>query len=39
MNRQKKQSSSNIFARALVHCLGAHRGHFDWSDPQLELAL
>ncbi len=23
-----------------MHCLGAHRGRdFDWSDPQLELAL
>ena len=30
----------SIFARALVHCLGAHRSRdFNWSDLQLELAL
>ena len=29
-----------FFARALVHCFGAHRSRdFNWGDPQLELAL
>ena len=36
----EQRTDHSIFARALVHCLGAHRGRdFDWSDPQLELAL
>ena len=34
------RTDHSIFTRALVHCLGAHRGRdFVWSDPQLELAL
>ena len=36
----EQRTDHNIFARALVHCLGAHRGRdFNWGDPQLELAL
>ena len=36
----EQRTDHSIFARALVHCLGAHRGRdFNWSDPQLELAL
>ena len=36
----EQRADHSIFARALVHCLGAHRGRdFNWGDPQLELAL
>lgn len=36
----EQRTDHSIFARALVYCLGAHRGRdFNWSDPQLELAL
>ena len=36
----EQRTDHSIFTRALVHCLGAHRGRdFVWSDPQLELAL
>ena len=36
----EQRTDHNIFARVLVHCLGAHRGRdFNWGDPQLELAL
>ena len=36
----EQRTDHSIFARALVHCLGAHRGRdFNWSDLQLELAL
>lgn len=36
----EQRTDHSIFTRALVHCLGAHRSRdFNWSDPQLELAL
>ena len=36
----EQRTDHSIFTRALVYCLGAHRGRdFNWSDPQLELAL
>ena len=36
----EQRANHSIFAGALVHCLGAHRGRdFNWGDPQLELAL
>ena len=36
----EQRTDHSIFARALVYCLGAHRGRdFNWSDQQQELAL
>ena len=36
----EQRTDHSIFARALVHCFGAHRSRdFNWGDPQLELAL
>ena len=37
---KEQRADYGFFTGALVHCLSGHRGRdFDWSGPQLELAL